>query len=63
MEIYIKLTNMKYTVDYISGVASRIVIKQPSEFGKYTIGVLKPFFPSDEELLNWSRKEARERGE
>lgn len=28
MEIYIKLTNMKYTIDYISGVASRIAIQQ-----------------------------------
>jgi hypothetical protein len=51
---------MKYTIDYISGVATRIGIEIPGRFGKYTSGVLEPFFPSDKELLNWSRKEVRE---
>lgn len=48
----------KYIVCYNCGVASRIATKTDAE--GYTLGVLEPFFPSDEELLKWSRKEVRE---
>jgi len=45
----------KYVVDYISGVASRIAI--PTKTPGYTIGILEPFYPSDEELAVWSGPE------
>jgi hypothetical protein len=54
---------MKYTVDYISGVATRIATRVDSpisEFGKYTEGVLEPFFPTEDDLLDMSRREVRE---
>jgi hypothetical protein len=48
---------MKYTVIYVSGVATRVAI--PISPG-YSEGVIEPFFPSDEELLKMNRKQVRE---
>lgn len=45
----------KYIVDYISGVANRIAI--PTKTKGYTVGILEPFFPADEELDKWTEKQ------
>ena len=51
----------KYIVVYSAGLATRIARKiSPFGRGSYTEGILEPFFPSDAELLKWSRKEVRE---
>lgn len=48
----------KYVCCWNGKVISRIAEKTVV-YG-YTIGVLEPFFPSDEELLEMSRKEVKE---
>lgn len=44
----------KYIVEYSEGIATRISIK--TKVKGYTIGILEPFFPNDDELLSWNLK-------
>lgn len=45
----------KYKVEYIMGIANRISVS--TDVDGYTIGVLEPFFPTAEEVEDWTTKQ------